>query len=383
MYEQFYGLRERPFDLEPDPRFLFLSAKHREALSTLEHGIEERNGIVVLTGGAGTGKTTLIKAILGSIQPARDRSVYIANPTLNRSEFFELLTVGFGLSSLAASSKTAWFLELELGSLARRHGRGVTALIIDEAQSLRDELLEEVRLLSNIGSAGGQLLSVALAGQPGLDRRLEESGLQRRLGPRCRIGALDTRETAAYIASRVRVAGGEAAGIFSRQAVVAIFEHSQGIPRAINVICDNALREGLVTNTKPVTQKTVLDTCQRLDLAGEQPATRPRVVPPQVATPVRIPTPTVLVRSPRILIPLWEAAPPPSVSGSSAASPVPPELAASPPTATPPEAAAKVPPVAPPPPLDDNEEAPLLLEDTPPPFSWRRLFRRRRDESQS
>ena len=320
MYQQFYGLREPPFEPAPDPRFLFLSAKHREALSTLEHGIAERNGIVVLIGEAGTGKTTLIKAVLESMRPSLHRLVHVTNPAPARREFIELLASGFGLSSLAASSEARFLLELEQAIIERNHARGVTALIIDEAQDLPDVLLEEVRLLSNIEPAGRQLLSVVLAGQPELDRRLEHSELQQRLGPKCRIGPLDIQESAAYIASRVRVAGGEAKQVFSRDAVFAVFEQSQGIPRAINLICDNALREGLATNAKPVTRKIVVDVCQRLDLPEAVPTLRP------------------------------EAA-----AGPSAVAPLG---------------------------LEDGEESPPLLLDVPQPFSWRRVFRRRRDQSQ-
>jgi general secretion pathway protein A len=272
MYEQYYGLRERPFDLTPNPRFLFLTAKHREALSTLEYGISLRKGIIVLIGQVGTGKTTLVRTVLDSFRPPANRCVHVNNPTLTRNEFFELLTAEFGLSSEAANSKARFLLELEQDIIERRRAHGVTALIIDEAQGLPDALLEEVRLLANIETATEKLLPVVLVGQPELGERLDQTGLRQlkqRVALRCEIGPLDIRETAAYIAGRIRIAGGNATQIFTRDAVATIYQRSNGIPRTISVICDNALVSGFATDVKPINRQVVLEVTRDLALRGQ------------------------------------------------------------------------------------------------------------------
>jgi general secretion pathway protein A len=212
--------------------------------------------------------------VLDSFVPPHNRCVHVSNPILTRSEFFELLTAEFGLGSEAAASKARFLLELEQGIVERRRSRGVTALIIDEAQSLPDELLEEVRLLANIETNTEKLLPVVLVGQPELGERLDAPGLQQlkqRVALRCEIGALDIRETAAYIAGRIRIAGGSAAQIFTRDAVATIFERSRGIPRTISVICDNALVSGFATDVKPVSRQVILEVCRDLELQGYRP----------------------------------------------------------------------------------------------------------------
>ena len=315
MYEQYYGFRERPFDLTPNPRYLFLTPKHQEALSTLRYGLSSRKGITLLIGEAGTGKTTLLNVVLASIRPALDRCVYINNPTLTRGEFFELLASGFGLEGKAVSSKTRFLLELTRGIHERHRLGGLTAIVIDEAQSLPDALLEEVRLLANIETAVEKLLPVLLVGQPELARRLDEPGLQQmkqRVALRSEIGPLSLPETAGYIAGRIRIAGGDVSQVFTRDAVVAIFDRSRGIPRTISVICDNALVTGFATDAKPITKKVVLEVCSDLALpareAGPQapgrhvlslkgPPARQAAPPPPPAS-ARQPMPTVQGPSP-------------------------------------------------------------------------------------
>ena len=151
MYERYYGLRERPFDLSPDPRFLFLSNKHREALAHLRYGLGGRPGLTVLVGEAGTGKTTLVRAALQAAHGASAGIVHLSNPTLTRSELYEYLAAGFGFTPQAASSKTRFLQELECAITTP--GNGVLALVVDEAQSLPRDLLEEIRLLTNLETA--------------------------------------------------------------------------------------------------------------------------------------------------------------------------------------------------------------------------------------
>jgi general secretion pathway protein A len=270
MYEGFYGLRERPFDLTPNPRFLFMTAQHREALTTLEYGLSRRTGIALLVGDAGTGKTTIVHAALQSQSVQRSHVVYLNNPALTRGEFIEFLAAGFDLSAAAASSKTRLLAELT-EALATRHAAGtMAALIIDEAQCLPDGLLEEIRLLANIESASEKLLSIILAGQPEIAGRLNAASLRQlkqRIGLRCTLAPLTSAETASYIAARLRIAGGEVAAVFTADAVQTIHERSGGIPRTVSVICDNALVSGFALDRRPVDRAVVLEVCRDFDFA--------------------------------------------------------------------------------------------------------------------
>ena len=268
MYEAFYGLRERPFDLTPNPRFLFMTSRHREALTTLEYGLSARTGVALLVGDAGTGKTTVVHAALQSQQVSQSLSVYLNNPSLTRAEFVEFLAAGFGLSGDAAKSKTRCLAELTDTLRARQSAGVMSALIIDEAQCLPDALLEEVRLLANIESASDKLLSIILAGQPELATRLNHPSLRQlkqRIGLRCSLAPLTLAETTAYIAARVRVAGGEATSLFAPDAVQLIHERSGGIPRTISVICDNALVSGYALDRRPIDRSIVLEVCTDFD----------------------------------------------------------------------------------------------------------------------
>lgn len=268
MYLSYYGLRERPFDLTPNPRFVLLTPRHDEALSMLQYGVESRKGIVVLTGEAGTGKTTLLRAAISNIQEA-GWVISVNNPKLTRDEFLEFLAEGFGLSPEAAASKARFLRDLEQALLDRHATGTVCALVIDEAQCLSDDLLEEVRLLANIETEETKLLSVVLVGQPELSDRLSDSDLKplkQRVALRCSLTALSLRETAAYIAGRIRIAGGEAARVFTREAVQLIHDMSGGIPRSINVLCDNALVSGYAADERPVGAALVLEVSSDLDL---------------------------------------------------------------------------------------------------------------------
>ncbi len=271
MYQRFYGLRELPFELTPNPRYLFLTPRHREALSNLQYGLSSAKGLTVLLGEAGTGKTTLIRAAVESDRCRGVDAVHLHNPALTRNEFVELLARRFGLSQRAQDSKAALLGELEAVLRDRRARGEITALVIDEAQSLSSELLEEVRLLANIETTTDKLLPVILAGQPELRDRLNEPGLRQlkqRVTLRCEIAPFAVEETAAYIAARIRTAGGDARRIFTRDAVALIHERSHGIPRVVSVICDNALLTGFGAGRQPVDKATVLEVVRDFDLAG-------------------------------------------------------------------------------------------------------------------
>jgi general secretion pathway protein A len=305
MYQHFYGLRELPFELTPNPRYLFMSPQHREALSTLTYGLSAGKGITVVIAEAGMGKSTLLRAALQSDQ-CRDISyAYLGNPTLTRAEFVETLSLRFGLSDHAATSKAALIYELEVALRQRRSQGRVTALVVDEAQTLSDELLEEIRLLANAETETEKLLPLVLAGQPQLRDRLNAPNLQQlkqRITLRCEIAPLSSNETAAYIASRIRTAGGEAARLFTREAVVLIHERSRGIPRLISVLCDNALLTAFALGRQPVTYDVVAEVARDFDFsapAAVEPAAEisapvgPAIVEPEppLADPQPVPEP--------------------------------------------------------------------------------------------
>ena len=272
MYEAYFGLDERPFELTPNPRFLYMTAPHREALTTLEYGLSGRTGIAVLIGEAGTGKTTLVHAALHSQNTRQSLAVYLNNPSLTRDEFVEFLAAGFGLSADAARSKTRCLYELT-EVLAKRHqARHMSALVIDEAQCLPDVLLEEIRLLANIESASEKLLSIILAGQPELADRLNQTSLRQlkqRVGLRCALRPLRHDETTAYIAARIGVAGGKTERIFTREAIDTVHECAGGIPRTISVICDNALVTAFALDRRSVDIDVVLEVCRDFDFMPE------------------------------------------------------------------------------------------------------------------
>ena len=277
MYRTFFGFETRPFDLTPNPKFLVLTEAHQEALSVLDYGIASRKGITLLLGEAGTGKTTLIRAAAAR-QPAHVHCVHLHNPALTRDELIETLADHFALSGTARSSKSALLRELEL-LLSQRHARGeATVLIIDEAQSVGMDLLEEIRLLANFETNETKLLSVILAGQPELASRLNVDALRQlkqRIALRCELRPLTQDETFAYVAGRVRAAGGIGAQVFTREAVMLLHQQSAGIPRTISVIADNALLSAFALGRKPVTTAIVEEVCDDLDLQRAETAKQP------------------------------------------------------------------------------------------------------------
>ena len=273
MYERFYGLSELPFELTADPKYLFLTQGQREALSNLQYGLSSARSLTLLIGEAGTGKTTLIRAALESERCRQVRFICLNNPVLRTDDFIRLLALKFDLGPEAGESKPLLLERLER-LLRERHESGeTTALVIDEAHSLSVELLEEIRLLANIETPSAKLLPLVLAGQPELAARLEESNLRQlkqRVTLRCELEPFDAAETAAYIASRIRTAGGEPSRAFSLEAVTLIHQRSGGIPRTINVICDNALISGMALGRPCVNQAIVVEVCRDLHLTANR-----------------------------------------------------------------------------------------------------------------
>jgi general secretion pathway protein A len=266
MYLEFYGLKDIPFSLTPDPRFLYFTASHREVMANLHYGIQHGKGLIVATGEVGTGKTTLLRAMLTRL----DRSVlttYIFNPGLNVAEFYQHLAADFGLGKSNSKSE----LLMQLGKLLMmRHSRGLrTVLIVDEAQGLRQDLLEEVRLLLNFETYREKLLQIILVGQPELRGTLNNPSLRQlkqRISLHCEIKPLKPEEISGYIRARLQTAGASRLDLFTADAVALIYRASEGIPRMINNICDNALLTGFAMNIKPVTSEVVAEVALSLDL---------------------------------------------------------------------------------------------------------------------
>jgi general secretion pathway protein A len=279
MYETFYGFTERPFELTANPKFLYLSASQREALSNLEYGLSASKALTVLIGEVGTGKTTLLQAALASDLCQHVRCVYLNNPTLRPDDFIRLLASKLNLGREAGESKALLLDQLER-LLAERHAAGeITALVVDEAQSLSHEMFEEIRFLANIETPSVKLLPVVMAGQPELAERLEQPELRQlkqRVTLRAVLRPFDIEETAGYIASRIVTAGGVPGRIFSLEAVTLIHEMSGGIARTISVICDNVLVTGMAVGRHRIDRAMVMEVCADLGLSAAPRAAAPR-----------------------------------------------------------------------------------------------------------
>lgn len=268
IYEALYGVRLPPFELTPNPQFLHLTTQHLEALSNLEYGLSTAKPITVLVGEAGTGKTTLLGAAMASDRCRGVQCVCLRNPALTRAEFVELLARQFRLSDAARTSKASLLEELESLLRERRTRQEITALIIDEAQTVSDEILEEIRLLANIEEATERFLPLVLVGQPELAARLNHPRLRQlkqRVALRCEIKPFSLWDTASYITARIQTAGGDAARMFTRDAVVMIHERARGIPRTINVICENALLTGLALDQPLIGKAIIQEVCKDFD----------------------------------------------------------------------------------------------------------------------
>ena len=296
MYNQFFGVRRSPFNLTSDPDFLYLTPQHREALAGLSYAILARKGFVVLTGSAGTGKTTLLTHILQHLPVDRVQSSMILNPTLSPAEFLEATLMDFGFKDIPAS-KAQRISELQQ-FLWKAHRAGqISALIVDEAHKLTPDVLEEIRLLGNFESASEKLLQIALVGQCELDDLLNSEPLwqlKQRIARRMQIAPLPAEAVGPYIQHRWTIAGGEQAP-FSAEAVASIAQSTRGIPRLINVTCDNALIEAFADETAIVEARHVLGVCRDLQLSAPiaplsalilQRATPPPALAPIPAAPV-------------------------------------------------------------------------------------------------
>src|SRR2546428_3777702 len=243
MYERFFGLVDTPFRLTPDPRYLFLSPKHAEALAHLKLGLRESSGFVCITGDVGTGKTTLLRAFLGGLTPEIS-TAYIFNPALSALELLQTINTEFGLPA-ATTSRKELTSSLNQHLLAQREAGRQAVVVIDEAQALGIEVLEQLRLLSNLETTTEKLLRIVLVGQPQLRTLLLHPGLvqlNQRITLRWHIGPLGKAETAAYVQHRIAVASrGQIRDLFTRPAMRLVHRLSGGLPRLINMVAHRAL----------------------------------------------------------------------------------------------------------------------------------------------
>jgi general secretion pathway protein A len=246
MYRKFFNLTRNPFDLTPDPSFLFPTNRHNEALASLYYGVRRRKGFVVLTGEVGTGKTLLLRCLLQLLRKTKDVSyAYLFNSRLSPTEFLQYIVSDFGLPA-AGKNKSELLLEL-CNHVVSRGMRGLTSvLVVDEAHHLSPDILEELRLLTNLETSDTKLLQMVLVGQPELDRKLDSVGLRQlkqRIAFRCHLSALDLTETKKYVEWRLHLAGANSSSslLFPETAIAAVYQHSRGLPRLINVLCENAL----------------------------------------------------------------------------------------------------------------------------------------------
>lgn len=250
MYCQFYGLKERPFNVTSDPSFFFLSRKHKEALSHLLYGVSQRKGIIVVTGEIGTGKTTLCRFFLNQLEKGI-KTALILNPHFSEIQLLEAIVKDFGINA-RFKSRLSFIWELNRFLLSESEYGNNVALIIDEAQNLKPNQLEQVRLLSNLETDKDKLLQIVLVGQPELNRKLELYDLrqlQQRVMVKYHIMPLGEDEIKEYIEHRLNVAGSLNRVRFTEEAIKAVVDFSCGTPRLINIICDRALLAGFVIET--------------------------------------------------------------------------------------------------------------------------------------
>lgn len=268
MYNKFFGLKESPFNVNPDPRYLYLTHHIQEALACLIYGIQTRKGFVLLTGEVGTGKTTVLNKLLEWCRQERISTAFMFNPRLSEVEFFDFMMADFGITC-DSTMKSRALMKLNQWLLEQYQSGNRVVLIVDEAQNLSHEMLEEIRLLTNLETATAKLLQIVLAGQPELEDKVNDPQL-RQLRQRITLWAktapLTLLETHGYIRERLRVAGGTGTDIFGPDAIEAVHRHAGGIPRITNLLCEHALINAFVGHCQTVSAKMVEEVARDFDL---------------------------------------------------------------------------------------------------------------------
>jgi type II secretory pathway predicted ATPase ExeA len=282
MYKQFFGLRANPFNVNPDPRYLFLTRHTEEALACLTYGIQSRKGFVLLTGEVGTGKTTLINKLLEWLRLQQVATAFIFNSRMNVPQFLDYMMADFGIPC-DSRAKSQILLRLYNWLLDRYRAGETAVLIVDEAQSLSDEVLEEIRLLTNLETFTEKLLQIVLVGQPELEQKLKQPQLRQlrqRLTLRAKTHALTLDETKAYVQQRLRIAGSNGQQIFEPEALVSIHRYASGIPRVINLLCEHCLVSAFVDQQKIIGPAAVDGVARDFDLGDNTTSGIVPVPPP-------------------------------------------------------------------------------------------------------
>jgi general secretion pathway protein A len=268
MYKEFFGLRANPFNVNPDPRYLFLTRHTEEALACLTYGIQSRKGFVLLTGEVGTGKTTLINKLLEWLRAQQVPTAFIFNSRMNVPQFLDYMMADFGIPC-DTRSKSQILLRLYNWLLERYRAGETAVLIVDEAQNLADEVLEEIRMMTNLETFTEKLLQIVLVGQTELETKLKQPNLRQlrqRLTLRAKTHPLTSEETRAYIQQRLRIAGSNGQQIFDQESLAGIHRYSTGIPRVVNLICEHCLVSAFVDQQKVVTVGIVDAVARDFDL---------------------------------------------------------------------------------------------------------------------
>jgi general secretion pathway protein A len=268
MYKDFFGLKDNPFAVSPNPRYLFLTKQIGEALSGLMYGIQTRKGFVTLTGEVGTGKTTLVNRLLDWLRHQRARTAFIFNSRMNSSQLFDFILAEFDIPC-EIRDKSQQLLKLNKWLLERYKAGENAVLIVDEAQNLTQPVLEEIRLLTNLETSSEKLLQIVLSGQPELEEKLklpQLRQLRQRIMLRCKTSPLTKEQTAQYMTERLRIAGSQGAPIFSAKAMETVHLYSLGIPRVINLICEHSLINAYTENERPIEATTVEEVAKEFQL---------------------------------------------------------------------------------------------------------------------
>lgn len=273
MYKSFFGLKDNPFNVNPDPRYLFLTKEIEEALSGLMYGIQQRKGFITLIGEVGTGKTTLINRLVEWLQQRRARTAFLFNSRMNTNQLFDFILAEFGIAC-ESRSKSQQLMALNQWLLDRYSAGETTVLIVDEAQNLTYPVLEEIRLLTNLETSTEKLLQIVLSGQQELEDKLklpQLRQLRQRIMLRCKTAPLTKEQTHDYINERLRIAGASGDVIFSPKSVETIHLYSLGIPRVVNLLCEHALINAYVEQERPISPKTVEDVAHEFQLDEVEP----------------------------------------------------------------------------------------------------------------
>jgi general secretion pathway protein A len=268
VYKEFFGLKENPFTINSDPRYLYYTSSTQEALRCLKHGIEARKGFVLLTGEVGTGKTTLLNKLLDSLHERQVATAFIFNPRLSPVQLFDYVISDFGIACKSRTKSQVLF-KLHQWLLDRYQTGEECVLVVDEAQNLSRQALEEIRLLTNLETSTDKLLQIVLAGQPEFEQKLDQRELRQlrqRIAIRAKTRPLTLEDTCGYISERLRIAGGIGEEIFTPEAIEAVHRHARGIPRVTNLISEHALMRAFAERQKPIAAEIVDDVSRDFSL---------------------------------------------------------------------------------------------------------------------